>query len=158
MLSVAEAMSIGIMLRPCEQQRNKLDGTDCVGPKSSSTDPSSCRPSRAQASSPSVVRGLETNTNASNTQNRPPSPKTWTAAPRDRSQHGGVQEDGSTHGKSERPARHTLFALGVAAEIKQGEKARPPKGAPRRKLRDKRPTEAQQPGSSRPVLKSGAAS
>ena len=37
-------IAIGIMLPPCEQQRNKLDGTDCVGPKSSSNHPSSNRP------------------------------------------------------------------------------------------------------------------
>ena len=88
------------MLRQREQQRDKLDGTDCVKSKSSPSQPSSYRPELyAGAISKRSPRAINEH-ERSNTKNRPTAPKIGTAAPRDPSQHGGSQKDGSTHGET----------------------------------------------------------
>ena len=106
--SAAAVIECEIMLRQREQQRNKLDGTDCVKSRCSPSQPSSYSPNRAQAPSPSVVRGLGTSARGSNTKNRPIDQKTGTAAPRDPSQHGGVQKDESTPRKANVRAKQQI--------------------------------------------------
>ena len=86
-------------------------------------------------------------------QNRPPRPKTGTAAP--------AAIPITAAGLSHKPRRSERAGpankIEPRREIKQGEQAPAAEGHSH-DARDQRPTAVKQPGSSRPALKSGAAS